>query len=405
VVKMLSKSLNIIKKTKKYCVKSTFAYPLTIKTGEGCYIEDVDGKKYLDFNANVSSCNVGYAHPEIMEILEKYSKLGAHKIAGQDFYSEEQANLAEKIIKITPKNLTKIFLSNTGTESVENAMKFAFRKKGPLPGISCIGAFHGRTLGALTHTFSKPVHKRNYPEINHERIKFCSDDNDPHIYDIDMLIEINPNLAYVLIESVQGEGGYIPASQKFIGHLRKITNDYDIPLIFDEVQAGVGRTGKWWGFEHFDVIPEIMCSAKSLQVGATVTSKKYDPDERGAVSSTWGGGQRIDMAVGLKTIEIIEKENLLENSKKMGEYFIRRLEELKQKYSKSITEVRGIGLMIGIEFQDKKKRDSVELNCFKKGLIVLGCGNKAIRFSPPLIITEQEIDKGMEIFENCVRKS
>jgi len=340
-----------------------------------------------------------------MEILEKYSKLGAHKIAGQDFYSEEHANLAEKLIKITPKNLRKVFLTNTGTEAVENAMKFAFRKRGPLPGVSCLGAFHGRTLGALTHTFSKPVQKRNYPEIDNKRINFCSKDDDPNIYDIDRLVEKNPELAYLIIESVQGEGGYIPASQKFIKHLREVTKKYDIPLIFDEVQAGLGRTGKWWGFEHYKVDPDIMASAKSLQVGATISTKKYDPNENGAVSSTWGGGQRIDMAVGLKTIEIIEKEKLLKNSERMGNYMMKRLGEIKDKYPGEIIDVRGLGLMIGAEFNDKERRDCVELECFKNGLIVLGCGSKTIRFSPPLIITKEEVDKGLDVFECCVGKN
>jgi len=403
-MKPFSKSKKIIKKIQKYCVKSTFAYPLTIKSGKGCYIQDVDGKWYLDFNANVSSCNVGYAHPEIMETLEKYSKLGAHKIAGQDFYSEEHANLAEKLVKITPKNLRKVFLTSTGTESVENAMKFAFRKRGPIPGVSCTGGFHGRTLGSLSHTFSKPVQKKNYPEIDTERINFCSKDDDSNIYDIDRLVENNPELAYVLVEPVQGEGGYIPASQKFIKHLGEVTKKYGIPIIFDEVQSGLGRTGKWWGFQHYGVTPDIIASAKSLQVGATITSKKYDPNEGGSVSSTWGGGQRIDLAVGLKTIEIIEKENLLERSRILGLYMMKRLQEIKEKYPEKIIDVRGLGLMIGVEFKEKKKRNSVELDCFKKGLIILGCGLKTIRFSPPLIISKEEVDKGLEIFEGCVRK-
>jgi 4-aminobutyrate aminotransferase len=396
-------SQKIIQKTQKYCVKSTFAYPLTVKDAKGCYIEDFDGNKYLDFNSNVSSCNVGYAHPEVMKVLEKYSKIGIHKIAGQDFYSEEQANLAEKLIEITPSNITKAFLINTGTEAVENSMKFAFRKRGPTPGVSCTGAFHGRTLGALTHTFSKPVHKKNYPEIVHERIKFCSKDDDPNMYDINELVERNPNLAYVLVEPVQGEGGYIPASQKFLKHLRQVTKDYGIPLILDEVQSGLGRTGEWWGFQNYGVTPDIIASAKSLQVGATLTSNEYDPDEEGAVSSTWGGGQRIDMAVGLKTIEIIEKENLLGNSKRMGEYLMKRLGELRDNHPEKITEVRGLGLMIGIEFANGDMRNKVELESFKNGLATLGCGFKTIRFAPPLIVTQKEIDKGLEIFEKSVK--
>jgi len=347
---MKTKSKKIIQKTQKYCVKGTFAYPLTIKTGKGCYLQDVDRKWwYLDFNANISTCNVGYGHPEIMKVLEKYSKLGAHKIAGQDFYCEEHANLAEKLVGITPKNLRKVFLSNTGTEAVENGMKFAFRKKGPLPGVGCSRGFHGRTLGALTFTDSKAVQKRNFPEVNHEMIEFCTSDNDPNIDQLERLIQRESAPAFVLVECVQGEGGYRPASKRFIKILRKVSKTYDFPLIIDEIQSGMGRTGKWWSFEHYGITPDIMTSAKSLQVGATVTTSKYDPNEAGAVSSTWGGGHRIDMAVGLKTIEIIEKEKLLKNTQKMGKYMMKRLNEIKKKYSVDLIDVRGLGLMISVE--------------------------------------------------------
>ncbi|MBD3155469.1 MAG: aminotransferase class III-fold pyridoxal phosphate-dependent enzyme [Candidatus Aenigmarchaeota archaeon] len=402
---MFSKSEKIVRKTKKYCIKTTYAYPLTIKSGKGCYIQDHVGEWYLDFNTNVSSCNIGYFHPEIQEILGKYSKLGAHKIAGQDFYTEEQADLAEKLVKITPKELEKVFLINSGAEAVENAIKFAFRKKGPIPGVGCYRGFHGRTLGALTFTNSKAVQKKNFPEISHNSIQFCTSDDDPNIGQFEDLIDREGPPAFVLVECVQGEGGYRPASKKFIKTIRKVSKKYDFPLIIDEIQSGLGRTGKLWSFEHYGVNPDIIASAKSLQVGATITSKKYDPDEEGAVSSTWGGGHRIDMAVGLKTIEIIEKENLVENSAKMGKYTMKRLDEIKENYPEHIIDVRGLGLMIGVEFKDKRKRDFVVNECFKNGLLVLGCGFKTIRFAPPLIITPKEIDKGLEIFESAVKVS
>jgi 4-aminobutyrate aminotransferase len=399
---MGSKSKKIVKKTKKYCVKSTHVYPLTIKSGKGCYIQDLDDKWYLDFNANVSSCNVGYAHPEIQKILEDFSKLGAHKIAGQDFYTQEQARLAENLIKITPKKIRKVFLSNSGAEAVENAMKFAFRKKGPLPGIGCSRGFHGRTLGTLTFTDSKAVQKKNFPEINHEMIEFCTSDTDPNINQLEKLIQRESTPSFMLVECVQGEGGYRPASQRFIKILRKISRKYKFPLIIDEIQSGLGRTGKWWSFEHYGVVPDIIASAKSLQVGATISSNRYSPKKEGTVSSTWGGGHRIDMAIGLKTIEIIEKEKLVKNSEKMGKYMIKRLKEIKEKYAGDIVDVRGLGLMIGVEFRDKKRRDFVVKRCFKDGLLVLGCGFKTIRFAPPLIIDQEDIDKGLEIFDKAV---
>jgi len=394
---------NIVKKTKKLCIETTFAYPLVIKTGYGCYLEDVDGKRYLDFTSNVCSCNIGYNHPEIIRVIRDFVGIGAHKMAGQDFYNEEQVKLAEKLLKITPRNLRKVLFVNSGAEAVENAIKFAFRKKGPLPGVSCTRGFHGRTLGALTFTDSKAIQKKNYPEINHELIKFCINDNDPAINNLEELIKREWIPAFVIVECIQGEGGYIFASKKFIKRLGRVSKKYKFPLIIDEIQSGMGRTGKWWSFEHYGVKPDIMTAAKSLQVGAVVSSKKYDPKEPGAVSSTWGGGHRIDLAIALKTIEIIEKEKLLRNAKKMGKHFMDRLKRLKRKYKKKIFDVRGLGLMVGVEFSKKKYQRFVQQRAFKQGLLLLGCGERTIRIVPPLIITEEEADKGLEILERVIK--
>jgi 4-aminobutyrate aminotransferase len=393
---------SIVKKTKKFCVETTFAYPLVIKSGFGCYLEDVDGKLYLDFNSNVCSCAIGYNHPEILDTIRNFVGIGAHKIAGQDFYSKEQADLAEELLKVVPRNLSRVLFVNTGAEAVENAIKFAFRKKGPLPGVSCTGAFHGRTIGALTFTDSKAVQKKNYPEINHEVIKFCTKDDDAEVNGLHDLIEKEWLPAFMIVECVQGEGGYNIASKKFIRNLRKTSKEHGFPLIIDEVQSGLGRTGKWWSFEHFGIKPDIITSAKALQVGAVVSSKQYDPQEPGAVSSTWGGGSRIDLAVGLKTIEIIRHERLLDNAKKIGNHMIKRLREMKNKYP-IISNVRGLGLMIGVEFSKEIYKDLIPKMAFKKGLLVLGCGRKAIRIVPPLIITRDEADKGLDILEDVIK--
>ncbi|MFH1474205.1 MAG: aspartate aminotransferase family protein [Candidatus Aenigmatarchaeota archaeon] len=394
-------SKQIVERTHKVCIRGTFAYPLVIKSGVGCYLKDVDGRFYLDFASNVCSCNVGYNHPEIMKTIGKFVHIGAHKIAGQDFYSEEQVMLAEKLINITPSNLKKVFLINSGAEAVENAIKFAFRKKGPLQGVSCKNAFHGRTLGALSFTDSKAVQKINYPEINHDLIKFCTSDKDPEINELERLIEKEGLPAFVIVECIQGEGGgYAVASKKFIRNLRRTSKRHNFPLIFDEVQSGIGRTGKWWAFQHYGVKPDIMTSAKALQVGATITSKEYEPNEPGSVSSTWGGGHRIDMAVGLKTIEIIEKEKLMRNATKMGNYMTKRLRDIK---SRNIVDVRGIGLMIGVELSSKEQQNAVVQKAFKKGLLLLGCGEKTVRMVPPLIINQKDADKGLDIFEKIVK--
>jgi len=393
----------IIKQIEEHCVRGTFAYPLAIKSGKGCYIQDIDGNWFLDFNSLVSSCNVGYSHPKIMSVLRKYSKVSPQKIAGQDFYSEEHAALAKELVKITPKKLAKVMLSNSGAEAVENAIKFAYRVKGPLAGVSCTRGFHGRTLGALSFTDSKAVQKKHFPEVNNELIKFCTEDNDSDIEQLEKLIKRESVPAFVIVECVQGEGGYRPASKQFIKRLRRVSLMHDFPLIIDEVQSGVGRTGKWWSFEHYDVVPDIMSSAKSLQVGATISSRKYAPKETGAVSSTWGGGHKIDLAIGLKTIQIIRKERLLKNAERMGKYLLKRVEELKEKHQK-IVDAHGLGLMIGIEFSDAKVRNYIEKEAFKKGLLLLGCGFKSIRIAPPLIISKKEADIGMEIIEDILKK-
>ena len=393
----------IVNRANKVLINTTFTYPLVIANGYGPYIEDVDGNRYLDFTSNVCSCNIGYNHPEIIRVVENFMGVGGHKIAGQDFYTEEAVELAEKLLKISPNNMKKVLLVNSGAEAVENAIKFAFRKKGPLPGVSFTRAFHGRTLGALSLTDSKAVQKKNYPEINHELIKFCTDDNDPEVNGLEDLIKREWIPAFAIIECFQGEGGYRLASKKFIKNLRKVSKKYRFPLITDEVQSGIGRTGKWWAFQHFGIKPDIITTAKSLGVGAAITSDEYDPKDPGSVSSTWGGGHRIDLAIGLKTIEVIERDKLLKNTEKMGNYTKKRLKELQRKYPQKVLDVRGLGLMLAIELPKEKHKHIVEHEAFKKGLMLLGCGTKSIRIVPPLIINRDEIDEGMEVLESVIK--
>lgn len=391
----------IIDIMKKHAYDSTFMYPLVIAGGHDCTIEDVDGNEFLDFTSSIGSCPLGYSHPEILEVLEKYSKSGTHKIAGQDFYCEEHAYLAQKLASIIPDNF-KTFFINSGAEAVENAIKLAYRKMGPLFGVSCINAFHGRTLGALTFTYSKPVHKFNFPELPVKRIKFCVDDNDPEIDAVEKLLKEN-KIAFIISEVIQGEGGYSVASQQFIKNLRKHADKYGVPLILDEVQSGLGHTGKWWAFEHYGVKPDIMSMAKALQIGAVAFDKRFDPREQSVLSSTWGGGNRIDMAVGAKTIDVIKKDRLLENATKMGNVLKKGLTELIGKGG--IMDVRGIGLMIGIECETKAKRDEVLMKLFRKGLLMLSGGQKAIRIIPPLIITEEQVQEGIVIMHDTCKGS
>jgi 4-aminobutyrate aminotransferase len=387
------KATKIINIIKELSYDSTFTYPLVIANGHNCVIKDVDGNAFLDFTSNIGTCPLGYSHSEIMEVLKEYSENGVHKIAGQDFYCEEHAKIAQKVSSIVPENF-KTFFINSGAEAVENAIKIAYKKMGPLPGVSCSNAFHGRTLGALSFTFSKPIQKANFPELPVKKIKFCISDNDLEIDSIEKLLKEN-KIAFILSEVIQGEGGYNVASKQFITNLRKFANQYGVPLILDEVQSGMGRTGKWWAFEHYNVKPDIMSIAKALQVGATAYDKIFDPIERGVLSSTWGAGSRIDMVVGTKIIDVINRERLLANATTMGNILKKGLNEMVEK--NGIIGVRGIGLMIGIEFDTKERRDNKLIELFKQGLLLLPAGQKAMRVIPPLTITEEEIQEGLAI--------
>lgn len=398
---MKKKSLSIINKLNKLSYYSTFVYPLVIRGGQGCYLEDVDGERYLDFTSNIASCPLGYNHSELNEIIKKYVGIGAHKIAGQDFYCEEHSQLAEKLLSISNSN-SKVFFINSGAEAVENAIKLAYRRNGPLPGISCINAFHGRTLGALAFTFSKEVQKANFPEFPTKRIKFCIKNNDSEIDTIQKIVNEN-KISFIITELIQGEGGVNVASKKFITNLNKASRKYDIPLIIDEVQTGLGRTGKWWTYQHYDIKPDIITIAKALQVGAVVFDKKLEPRKPGVLSSTWGGGSRIDMAIGMKTIDIISKEKLLERVIKSGDFLKKNLMELKNRHN-IIMDVRGLGLMLGVEFIKKEIRDKIMYKLFKNKLLVIPSGIKTIRILPPLIITENEISKGVNILEKILNE-
>ena len=396
------KSRKLVDEFKNITYDSTFTYPLVFKTGRGCVIEDIDGIEFLDFTSNIGSCPLGYSYPDILDVIKEYSssERGVHKIAGQDFYCEEHFDIASKLLSISKKN-SKVFFINSGAEAVENAIKIAYKKMGPLIGISCNGDFHGRTLGALSFTMSKEIQKTNFPELPVKRIKFCTSDSDPEINQLESLIK-EYKVAFIITEIIQGEGGLNVASKLFIHHIRKLADEYKVPLIFDEVQSGMGRTGKWWAYEHYGVEPDIMTVAKALQVGATVYDKGYDPPEPGVLSSTWGGGSRIDMAIGTKIIEIILKNNLLSNSQKIGDVLLKNFVDIVG--INGLVDARGIGLMIGLEFDTKVTRDFIVNSLFKKGLLILPAGMKSIRIMPPLIINEEEAMKGFSLISDTIHE-
>lgn len=290
-----------------------------------------------------------------------------------------------------------LFLVNSGAEAVENAIKICMRQRRNMKfSVSMQGSFHGRTLGALSLHHSKPIHRKGYMLLPNVELPF-NDSAGERLHRI-LEKEGEEKIGFVILECVQGEGGYNIASKKMVGALREITRGHKIPLIIDEVQSGVGRTGKWWAFEHYDIKPDVFSSAKGLQVGACVASKSLFPKEVGAISTTWGGGHVLDLSLGVKIIEIIKKEKLLVRNRKTGAYVLRGLEGID-----SITNQRGLGLMLAFDLSNAKVRDNVVIECIRNGLIVLGCGDKSIRVIPPYVIHKDDIDKGLAVIEKAVK--
>lgn len=370
--------------------------PIVYKSGEGSYFNDLDGNTFLDFASQIASNPLGYNHPAMREVLENYKRPPV-KLAGQDFTATEHMEMIEELIKISPKKMNAAFLINSGAEAVENAIKISMRKNRGYYGASFEYAFHGRTLGALACTNSKIVQKKGYWTFPMHRLSF-SESAPEELEDMIKREGGAENISFVIIEPVQGEGGYNIAPKRLMRGIRKITNDNNIVLICDEIQSGMGRTGEWWAFQHYGITPDIYCSAKALQVGAVVANKKMFPPEPSAISSTWGGGSLIDLAMGIAIIRTIKKDKLLQKCTRMGNYIIKGLHELSAKHSELLNP-RGLGLMCAFDLPDKASRDQLGDRLLKNGLIALGAGHKSIRLIPPYIVSEEEIDEALAIID------
>ncbi len=395
------KSTKILNQLKKLNGSNSGYYPFVHSDkGQGCYFQDIDGNTFLDFGSQICSNPLGYNHPNLKEIIRKY-KTHPLKYAGQDFAIEEHLNLLKELTSITPKGLNAAFIINSGAEAVENAIKLSLRKqKQAKYGISFESAFHGRTLGALSCTNSKAIHKKNFFSIPMKRLPFS--EQAPTQLERFLKQESSPQeIGFIIIETIQGEGGYNIASKQLIKEMRQITQQHHIPFIADEVQSGLGRTGKWWAIENYNVKPDIIATAKALQVGATIANKSLFPEE-GSISSTWGGGQKLDLAIGAETIRIIKRKKLLNNILKQGTYLKKRLHELEE--NNLIKNARGMGLMLAFDFSAKKERNNMVVECIKNGLILLGCGEKSIRIVPPYIISKEESDEAITIIGNAAKK-
>lgn len=423
------KAKKIIEVDEKYLATSTKALPLAIESASGSTVIDADGNRFLDFTSGVAVLNVGHRHPIVIEAIKRQLDRFIH-FAGTDFYYDVQSNLAKKLAEITPGDFQKkVFFSNSGTESIEAAMKIVRWSTKRPQFVAFIGAFHGRTLGSLSLTASKPVQRARYfptvPGVIHLPYAYCY--RCPYhleypscdIWCARIFEEVYfdsfvcpDEIGAIFVEPIQGEGGYIVPPQEFIKEIYKITRKYSILLVDDEVQAGIGRTGRMWGIDHFGIVPDILYCAKALgsgvPIGATIFDSRYDFKIKGSHSNTFGGNP-LACASALATLEVLEKENLIDKAKKSGDYLRRRLEEMKDSHN-IIGDVRGLGLMQATEIvKDKeskeravKERDKIIEVAFNKGLILLGCGNSSIRYIPPLNVTIEEIDVAMEILDESV---
>jgi len=404
------------------------AYEFVMDYGRGCDVWDVDGNHFLDFAAGIAVTATGHSHPKVVKAIQEQAEKFIH--ISSDFYHAKWVELGEQLDRIAPfKEDAKSFMTNSGTESIETAIKLARFYTGASQFVGFLGAFHGRTMGALTFTASKPhYHEGFYPLMNGVvhvpfpnpyRPMLVSKPGEDYGETVVRYIEeqilgkILPHqeVAGILVESIQGEGGYIIPSAGFFPALRKLCDKYDIVLIVDEVQSGMGRTGKWWAIEHFGVEPDIVCAAKAIAsgmpLGAVIARESMVTWKMGSHGNTYGGNP-LACAAALATIELIQNE-FMANAAEVGAYTLEALEEIKVRHP-SIGDVRGLGLMLGVEFVTDRQtkepahdlRDEIVKMAFQRGLLTLGCGESTIRISPPLSITKQQMTDGLLVLEEAI---
>jgi len=422
----------VLKRDQKFISQSyTRVYPLVVKKAKGVWVEDVDGNRFLDFNSGIAVCNTGHCHPKVVEAIHRQAEQLIH-MSGSDFYYEAQSTLAAKLAEITPgPKEKKVFFGNSGAEAIEAALKLArFHTRRPFI-LAFLGAFHGRTMGALSLTASKAIFEKGFspllPGVTHVPYPYCYRcPYHQHKYPgcsvacVEWIREdlfkrsIPPEeVAAIFVEPIQGEGGYVVPPPEFHKKLYDLAKEFGILFVADEVQSGMGRTGKMMAIEHWGVTPDIFALAKGIAsgmpLGAMVSQSEVMDWVKGSHASTFGGNP-ISCQAALTTIELLE-EGLIQNAAIQGKYLLKNLRDLQKKFH-LIGDVRGKGLMIGIEMvRDKKtkekaieERNAVIQGCFEKGLLLLGCGENVIRFSPPLIITQREADIALTILEEVLKK-
>ena len=410
-------------------------YKLVVDHASGVWITAPDGNTFLDCNAGVAVCSTGHCHPEIVAAIQKQVSELIH-LCGTDFYYRHMPELGKKLEEICPiEGPTRTHFGNSGAEAIETALKVAMYHTRRQKFISFFGSFHGRTLGALSLTSSRKAQRlgfmRQALDVTHVPYPNCfrcpfnkgkCDDGSCCLGTVDWIEKLLFNtttpaeeVAGVVLEVVQGEGGYIPAPPEFVRELRRICDENGIMLIIDEVQSGMGRTGKMFALDHHPGIKaDIMCLAKGLgsgmPIGVCIARADIMDWHKGAHASTFGGNP-VALTAALKTIELLEG-GLVDNSREVGAYLEAGLNKLQDKYD-CIGDIRGMGMMLGVEFVTDKAslapapelRDAIEMACYKSGLIILGCGANSIRWSPPLILAKEHVDVALEIFDEAIAAS
>ncbi len=408
----------------------TRSYPLVAKSGRGIRITDVDGNEFLDFAAGIAVNSTGHCHPEVVAAIQKQAAELLH-ISGTDFYNEHLTDLAERLSAVAPmRGPHKFFYGNSGAEAIECALKLARYHTGRQQVISFFGAFHGRTMGALSLTGSKPQQKRRFsplvPGVTHVRYPYAyrgctGGPQDQEAFSLGCARFIEEKLfkttvppeevAAIFIEPIQGEGGYVVAPDNFMQELRAICDRHGILLVVDEVQCGAGRTGKWWAVEHSGVEPDMVCIAKGIAsgmpLGICMTRAEVMDWVPGSHASTFGGNP-VSIAAALATMDILDREGIA-NAASVGEFMLERLRGWVETHP-LVGDVRGRGLMIGIELvKDKATREPaaelrnrVETLAFERGLMLLGCGETSLRLSPPLIVSREEATVALDILEDVL---
>ncbi len=408
----------------------TRSYPMVAKSGRGIRVTDVDGNEFLDFAAGIAVNSTGHCHPEVVKAIQDQAAELIH-ISGTDFFYDHMTRMADRLSAVAPMpGPHRFYYGNSGAEAVECAIKVARYHTGRQNLISFFGGFHGRTMGALSVTGSKPQQKRRFaplvPGVHHVRFPYTyrgttGGPAEQEAFALDCARYIEDRLfktilppeevAAIILEPIQGEGGYVVAPDNFLQEIRRICDRHGILLIADEVQSGAGRTGKWWAIEHSGVQPDIVCIAKGIAsgmpLGICMTRAEIMNWVPGSHASTFGGNP-VCIAAALATMDIIEREGM-KNATVVGGAMLERLRPWVAKHP-TVGEVRGRGLMIGIEIvKDQKSRtpagplrDKIVELAFERGLLILGCGETSIRLCPPLIVKQQEADIALDILEECI---